>query len=48
MRVTVLDKPGEVPQEGHKVSLSALMVSHFPVRLTVYEKQVEVLHQATN
>ena len=48
MRVTVLDKPGEVPQEGHKVSLSALMVSHCPVRLTVYEKQVEVLHQATN
>ncbi|KAL4431189.1 hypothetical protein ABPG75_006445 [Micractinium tetrahymenae] len=30
-RVTVLDKTGEVPQEGHKVVLVAVMVTHVPL-----------------
>lgn len=47
MRVTVLAQPGAVPQQGHKVQLLAVMVSHFSVRLTTYADQVKVLHQAT-
>lgn len=33
VRITVSAAPGEVPQQGHKVSLSGLLVTHFPVRL---------------
>ncbi|KAL4447553.1 hypothetical protein ABPG75_004772 [Micractinium tetrahymenae] len=47
VRVTVLAQPGAVPQNGHKVQLLAVMVSHFSVRLTTYADQVKVLHQAT-
>lgn len=47
VRITVADRAGVVPQEGHKVVLTGLMVSQFSVRLTTYESQVEVLHKAT-
>lgn len=33
VRVTIRKQPGAVPQAGHKVSLQALMVSHYPLRL---------------
>ena len=33
VRITVQEEAGEVPQQGHKVSLSGLLVTHFPVRL---------------
>ena len=48
VRVTVSERPGAVPQGGHKVSLTAVMVSHFPVRLTVYDGQVDLVNQATH
>lgn len=41
VRVTVRKQPGAVPQEGHKVTLTAIMVSHFPIRLKTYEDQAE-------
>ncbi|KAL4429381.1 hypothetical protein ABPG77_005155 [Micractinium sp. CCAP 211/92] len=41
VRVTVRKEPGAVPQEGHKVTLTAIMVSHFPIRLKTYEDQAE-------
>jgi hypothetical protein len=43
VRVTVAERPGSVPQQGHKVVLMGVMVSQFSVRLTTYESQVEVL-----
>ena len=33
VRITVSEEAGAVPQQGHKVSLSGLLVTHFPVRL---------------
>ncbi|PSC71318.1 hypothetical protein C2E20_5316 [Micractinium conductrix] len=41
VRITVRPEPGEVPQKGHKVTLTAIMVSHFPIRLKTYEDQAE-------
>lgn len=47
IRVTVSERPGQVPQKGHKVVLQGVMVSHFGVRLTTYDEQVSLLHQAS-
>ncbi|KAL4448549.1 hypothetical protein ABPG75_005768 [Micractinium tetrahymenae] len=41
VRVAVRQEPGATPQEGHKVSLMGLIVSHFPVRLAPKEEGVE-------
>lgn len=43
VRVTVLDKPGKVPQKGGKVKLMGIMASHFPLRVTAQEGQTEVV-----
>lgn len=47
VRITVADRPGVVKQDGHKVVLTAVMVSQFTVRLTTYDIQVDLLHKAT-
>lgn len=47
VRITVADRPGVVKQDGHKVVLTAVMVSQFTVRLTTYDTQVDLLHKAT-
>lgn len=47
LRVTVSEAPGAVPQQGHKVLLQGIMVSHFSVRLNTYVDQVDVLTKTT-
>lgn len=47
VRVTVASKPGRVAQKGHKVTMMAIMVSHFPIRLSRYQDQTEQLAQMT-
>lgn len=44
VRVTVLKDAGSVRQQGHKVSLSGVMVSHFSIRLQSKTESVEVMH----
>jgi hypothetical protein len=41
IRVTIVDEPGETKSDGHKVQLMAVMVTQFPIRLSVYAQQVE-------
>ncbi|EFN55332.1 hypothetical protein CHLNCDRAFT_134328 [Chlorella variabilis] len=41
VRVTVRKQGGAVKQAGHKVTLMALMVSHYPLRLDQNDKQAE-------
>ncbi|KAL4421052.1 hypothetical protein ABPG77_007527 [Micractinium sp. CCAP 211/92] len=41
VRVTVSKKPGTVPQEGHKVTLMAIMVSHYPLRMDTFDRTAE-------
>lgn len=41
IRVQVSSRPGEAPQEGHKVSLMGLLVSHFPLRRTTSMEQLQ-------
>lgn len=41
IRVQVSSSPGEAPQEGHKVSLMGLLVSHFPLRRTTSMEQLQ-------
>ncbi|KAL4421416.1 hypothetical protein ABPG75_010707 [Micractinium tetrahymenae] len=48
VRVTISDRPGAVPQDGHKVSLTAVMVSHWAIRLNKYDEQVEKMNEVIN
>lgn len=48
VRVTISERPGAVPQEGHKVSLSGVMLSHWAVRLNKYDEQVEKMNEVFN
>lgn len=41
IRVTIVDEKGEAKSDGHKVQLMAVMVTQFPIRLSVYAQQVE-------
>ncbi|PSC76523.1 Beta-glucan synthesis-associated SKN1 [Micractinium conductrix] len=41
VRVTVVDERGAAKSDGHKVSLTAVMVTQFPIRLSVYAQQFE-------
>lgn len=41
VRVTVSKKPGAVPQQGHKVTLMAIMVSHYPLRMDTFDRTAE-------
>lgn len=45
VRVTISERPGAVAQDGHKVSLSAVMLSHWAIRLNKYDEQVEKMNQ---
>jgi hypothetical protein len=49
VRVTVRKEPGEVPQQGHKVTLMAIMVSHYPLRMDQNMRQAtEVARQVVD
>ena len=50
VRVTVLETSGRFKQQkaGHKVTLMAVMVSHFPIRLKTYAEQVESVSSLTH
>lgn len=39
IRVTIVDERGEVESDGHKITLMAVMVTQFPMRLSVYAEQ---------
>lgn len=41
IKVKVLKAPGAVKQAGHKVTLMAIMVSHYPLRLDTYDRTAE-------
>ncbi|KAL4423591.1 hypothetical protein ABPG77_004631 [Micractinium sp. CCAP 211/92] len=41
VRVTITDEQGVAKSDGHKMSLTAVMVTQFPIRLTVYAQQFE-------
>jgi hypothetical protein len=41
VKVTVRKGAGAVPQKGHKVTLMAIMVSHYPLRLDTYDRTAE-------
>lgn len=48
VRVTVRSRPGAVPQQGHKVALLGLLVSHFPLRMSMSQQgSVELMSQRT-
>ncbi len=48
LRITVSSRAGSVPQKGHKVQLTAVMVSHVQLQLGRYDEQVSHIQQATN
>lgn len=43
--VTIAERPGAVAQQGHKVSLTAVMVSHWLLSLQRYESQLAEVHE---
>ncbi|KAI7841869.1 hypothetical protein COHA_004398 [Chlorella ohadii] len=47
VRVRVMSQAGSVPQEGHKVSLMGLMVSHIPIRMHTRDDHAEQLSNIT-
>ncbi|KAL4423775.1 hypothetical protein ABPG75_001076 [Micractinium tetrahymenae] len=48
VRISVRSVPGEVPQKGHKVALFGLLVSHYPLKMSMSQQgSVELMAQRT-